>query len=401
LAGRGTPFWRGALAFACLLAFCGQAKAQLNVHHEVVNSAYLPGRLLDITLELEKDVEEPVLALALEEQLPAGWEYQYVLDTPVIPDVFEFAGMLVFNFVNVPSLPFSMTYRVSVPAESTGTQALTVSALYRLNRGEIRMPARTDVFAEGHFALTVGTRGPGTVLPKVGTIAFIESDGIILEAVSLNEDYVFFSWEGLNASGANPLPLYVGGESSITAVFVPLRRVSIGATGGGTVSPAPGEYKFPEGETIYLTATPEAGWHFKHWEGLDTTSDPSITKTVAGNGYFLAVFEEDAGEGEGEGETGPEFSSGDTNVDSVISLSELLRAVQFFNIGGYQCANRETEDGYITGTGDTGCTAHTLDYNPQDWQISMLELLRFIQFYNSGGYYACEGTEDGFCPGVG
>ena len=87
--------------------------------------------------------------------------------------------------------------------------------------------------------------------------------------------------------------------------------------------------------------------------------------------------------------------------NSVISLSELLRAVQFFNIGGYQCANRETEDGYITGTGDTDCTAHTLDYNPQDWQISMLELLRFIQFYNSGGYHACEGTEDGFCPGVG
>jgi hypothetical protein len=27
-------------------------------------------------------------------------------------------------------------------------------------------------------------------------------------------------------------------------------------------------------------------------------------------------------------------------------------------------------------------------------------LLRAIQFYNSGDYYACPGTEDGFCPGL-
>jgi len=112
---------------------------------------------------------------------------------------------------------------------------------------------------------------------------------------------------------------------------------------------------------------------------------------------------EETGEGEGmdEGEPEPMFSSGDTNLDHEISLSELLRAVQFFNIGGYQCANRITEDGYITGAGNTSCDAHTLDYNPQDWVISLSELLRLIQFYNSGNYHACpdEGTEDGYCPG--
>ena len=42
------------------------------------------------------------------------------------------------------------------------------------------------------------------------------------------------------------------------------------------------------------------------------------------------------------------------------------------------------------------------DYNPQDWVISLSELLRIIQFYNSLGYHFCptSGTEDGFCPGV-
>jgi hypothetical protein len=41
------------------------------------------------------------------------------------------------------------------------------------------------------------------------------------------------------------------------------------------------------------------------------------------------------------------------------------------------------------------------DYNPQDWVISLSELLRVIQFYNSLGYHYCpgQGTEDDFCPG--
>ena len=400
--GRVCLFPRGAWAILCALALCCGARAQLYIHHEVVNSAYLPGRALDITLEVEKDVDEAVLALAIEEVLPPGWDYQYIVDAPVPPDTFEFAGMLVFNFVNVPTVPFSMTYRVAVPAASTGTQPLTVSALYRLNRGEIEMPPRTDVFSEGHFALNIDVRGPGTVLPKVGGIAFIESDGIILEAVCNDDDYAFFTWEGLNASSANPLPLVVNGESNITAVFVPLRRISIGVLGEGAVSPAPGEYRLPEGDTLRLDATPAEGWRFDHWEGLDTGTEPSLVDKVTGSGYYLAVFVEDAaeGEGEGEGEPAPQFSSGDTDEDLLITLSELLRAVQFFNIGGYQCANRDTEDGFITGPGDTTCPPHNLDYNPQDWNIALPELLRFIQFYNSGGYYPCEGTEDGFCPGL-
>jgi hypothetical protein len=64
---------------------------------------------------------------------------------------------------------------------------------------------------------------------------------------------------------------------------------------------------------------------------------------------------------------------------------------------GPECTS--TEDGYAPGAGDQGCAAHTLDYNPQDWRISMSELLRAIQFYNTpGGYAPCDTGEDGFCP---
>jgi len=108
-------------------------------------------------------------------------------------------------------------------------------------------------------------------------------------------------------------------------------------------------------------------------------------------------------EGEGATEGAPffQFHSADQNENNMISLSELLRVIQFFNSNGYQCAEG-TEDGYAPNQGATDCVPHSSDYNPQNWIISLSELLRLIQFFNTGGYTACpaQNTEDGFCPGL-
>lgn len=105
---------------------------------------------------------------------------------------------------------------------------------------------------------------------------------------------------------------------------------------------------------------------------------------------------------QGEG-AGP-FHSADVSEDNLISLSELLRVIQFFNMGGYHCAEppSSTEDGYISGGGGAqACAPHDSDYAPQNWKVSLSELLRLIQFYNSDGYHfsMLEETEDGFFPG--
>lgn len=94
--------------------------------------------------------------------------------------------------------------------------------------------------------------------------------------------------------------------------------------------------------------------------------------------------------------------SADTNGDWSISLSELLRLIQFYNSGGLYCLDG-TEDGYAPGAGDQTCAPHNSDYAPQNWALSLSELLRAIQFYNTpGGAYRAEaGTEDGFAPGAG
>lgn len=94
----------------------------------------------------------------------------------------------------------------------------------------------------------------------------------------------------------------------------------------------------------------------------------------------------------------------DQNGNFAISLSELLRVIQFFNSGAYHC-QEGTEDGFAPGANENehDCVPHNCDYNPQNWTIGLSELLRIIQFFNSpgGAYHGCEGTEDGYCPGPG
>ena len=106
----------------------------------------------------------------------------------------------------------------------------------------------------------------------------------------------------------------------------------------------------------------------------------------------------------GEGEN-PGNHSADQDGDGQIALTELLRIIQFFNSGGFHCADDPgtSEDGFAPGPGmGHACPPHSSDYDGgHDWAINLTELLRLIQFFNSGGHHGCPGaaTEDGFCPG--
>lgn len=94
----------------------------------------------------------------------------------------------------------------------------------------------------------------------------------------------------------------------------------------------------------------------------------------------------------------PQGHTTDRDGDGRVSLSELLRVIQFYNVGGHQCASG-SEDGFEPGAGPDDCTPHDGDYAPVDWRIDLSELLRAIQFFNAGGYYPCQSGEDGFCAG--
>ena len=51
------------------------------------------------------------------------------------------------------------------------------------------------------------------------------------------------------------------------------------------------------------------------------------------------------------------------------------------------------------GPGDQSCTPFVGDYSPQNWSLSLSEILRLIQYYNVPGYHPDASGEDGFEPG--
>ncbi|GAB5562729.1 MAG: hypothetical protein SynsKO_43760 [Synoicihabitans sp.] len=108
-----------------------------------------------------------------------------------------------------------------------------------------------------------------------------------------------------------------------------------------------------------------------------------------------------------------EFHSADTSGDFRISLSELLRVIEIYNTrlgttrtGRYK-VDETTTDGFApdpTG-GTTQSSFHSADTN-RDSQLSLSELLRVIEIYNTregttrtGEYHVDDNTVDGFAPG--
>lgn len=92
-----------------------------------------------------------------------------------------------------------------------------------------------------------------------------------------------------------------------------------------------------------------------------------------------------------------DYHSADINQNWQISMSELLRVVQFYNVGGYGC-DPASDDGYDPEGDLYDCTPHDSDYAPADWRIKLSELLRIVQLYNAGGYCPDNDGEDGFRP---
>jgi len=94
--------------------------------------------------------------------------------------------------------------------------------------------------------------------------------------------------------------------------------------------------------------------------------------------------------------------SADTNGDFILQLTEMLRLIQFYNAGQYSCAENAgvTEDGFaLTAPLNVpNCVLHSIDRDGNK-VVTLSELLRGIQLFNLGGYTWCPGTgsEDGFC----
>ena len=81
--------------------------------------------------------------------------------------------------------------------------------------------------------------------------------------------------------------LQVNGTNTTGAVDY---TVAVDVAGGGTTSPAPGNYSYKAGSAVTLTATPSPGSLFAGWSGSVAGSTNPLTITIDGNKALTANF---------------------------------------------------------------------------------------------------------------
>jgi len=148
------------------------------------------------------------------------------------------------------------------------------------------------------YTLSTAVQGQGSVDPNGGT--YEEGSGLTLTATPA-DGWHFVQWLGDLTGSANPGPLTMDADKTVTAVFQENPPGQCALTlivqGEGSVDPNGGTYD--EGTELILTATPARGWRFVEWQGdMPGPANPARLRMNADK-TITAVFVEDGSDGLG------------------------------------------------------------------------------------------------------
>lgn len=146
--------------------------------------------------------------------------------------------------------------------------------------------------------LTINATVGGTTDPLPGLYTHVENSTVQVRGKPEN-GYNFSHWllDGITYT-SNPINVLMDSDHLLTAYFSvepppppPTYHLTVSTTLGGTTTPEPGIYEYEEGVTVPVTALPETGYHFNHWEldGASRTETP-INITMTADHTLLAVF---------------------------------------------------------------------------------------------------------------
>lgn len=140
--------------------------------------------------------------------------------------------------------------------------------------------------APTQYTLTVTAGEGGTVSTEGGT--YDEGTEVTITATP-DEGYDFVGWEGSDST-ENSLTITLNSNESFNALFefIPIYTLTVLSSEGGIVSTAGGEYT--EGAEVEIIATPNEGFSFTGWEGIEDISS-SVIVSVSSNATVTALFE--------------------------------------------------------------------------------------------------------------
>jgi hypothetical protein len=157
----------------------------------------------------------------------------------------------------------------------------------------------TFTLLPGYHTLTINIEGQGSVIKDPDQYAFIDGQIVTLTAIP-NAGWSFDHWDGDLSGTTNPTTITMNSDATVTATFTQNHyTLTLTTEGQGTVIKNPDQLWYTYGQVITLTASPNAGWSFDHWDGdlsgttnpttITMNSDATVTATFTQNHYVLTI----------------------------------------------------------------------------------------------------------------
>lgn len=114
----------------------------VEVARAVAAGGYTPGQPVEVSVTLNYSGTDPISALALVETLPEGWTFDKVTGgaAPAVAPAAGKTGIVTFIWVQVPTIPATLTYTVIPPATDTGAKVIAGKAAFRTTGPQIEGP---------------------------------------------------------------------------------------------------------------------------------------------------------------------------------------------------------------------------------------------------------------------
>lgn len=112
----------------------------VNMARTLSSPTYTPGGTVDVAISIEVQGSDPVRALGIQEVIPDGFSFDAFIGgaKPDIAPEPGRTGSVDFAWIQVPSAPINLTYRVKAADGATGTKTFSGQTLMRAAGPELR-----------------------------------------------------------------------------------------------------------------------------------------------------------------------------------------------------------------------------------------------------------------------
>lgn len=213
-----------------------------------------------------------------------------------VGDIVEFKAIVKDQLGNIVDIEPTWDIEGDIAQMATNQGLLNTLEYIKDGQGRVTVSigdikSTVDVTIEKRkFNIITIVSGVGSVSRTPDSDIYIDGDKVVLTA-NPSEGWSFKGWEGELRSSKNPLEITMDSDKIIKAVFEPNTfTLNTSVIGNGSISRDVNLQKYEYGSAITLSAIPQDGWIFDHWEGDVSGENSQSTISINSDKNVVAVF---------------------------------------------------------------------------------------------------------------